>query len=115
MSLPMHSLDDMRPPTSDAREQLTRALKTKSRARWVANLAKTQVLKRLQSITLGQLTVIDGRERHVFGHTRDNTLQATIVVHDPRFYGEIAFGGSIGAGEAYMLGYWQADTLTDVV
>jgi cyclopropane-fatty-acyl-phospholipid synthase len=36
-------------------------------------------------------------------------------VHDPRFYGEIAFGGSIGAGEAYMLGYWTADNLTNVI
>jgi cyclopropane-fatty-acyl-phospholipid synthase len=33
-------------------------------------------------------------------------------VNDPRFYSEIAFGGSIGAGEAYMLGYWSTDNLT---
>ena len=36
-------------------------------------------------------------------------------VHDPRFYAEIAFGGSIGAGEAYMQGYWSADDLTALV
>ena len=29
-----------------------------------------------------------------------------------RFYAEIAFGGSIGAGEAYMHGHWQVDDLT---
>jgi cyclopropane-fatty-acyl-phospholipid synthase len=33
-------------------------------------------------------------------------------VHDPRFWAEVAWGGSVGAGEAYMLGYWSADDLT---
>ena len=42
-------------------------------------------------------------------------MTATTTVIDPRFYGEIAFGGSIGAGEAYMLGYWVTDNLTDVI
>jgi len=38
-----------------------------------------------------------------------------VHVHDPRFYSEIAFGGSIGAGEAYMQGYWSVDDLTALV
>ncbi len=36
-------------------------------------------------------------------------------VHDPRFYSDIAFGGSIGAGEAYMQGYWSVNDLTALV
>lgn len=100
------------PVTTDT---LTKPLKPKSRAKWVAKLAKSQVLKRLAGLRKGQLILIDGSERHVFGRLDSGNLQATITVHDPRFYGEIAFGGSIGAGEAYMLGYWQADTLTNVV
>jgi len=100
------------PVTTDT---LTKPLKPKSRAKWVAKLAKSQVLKRLTELRKGQLILIDGSERHVFGRLDSGNLQATITVHDPRFYGEIAFGGSIGAGEAYMLGYWQADTLTNVV
>lgn len=94
---------------------LTKPLKSKSRAKWVAHMAKSQVLKRLARLEVGQLTIIDGQERHVFGQASPEAIQATITVHDPRFYGEIAFGGSIGAGEAYMLGYWQADSLTNVV
>ena len=39
-------------------------------------------------------------------------LQAHVRVHDARFYAEAAWGGSVGAGEAYMLGYWSADDLT---
>ncbi len=100
-------------------DTLTKPLKSKSRAKWVAKLAKKQVLKRLAGLKVGQLTIIDGNESHVFGNLSNQldikAIQATITVHDPRFYGEIAFGGSIGAGEAYMLGYWQADSLTNVV
>src|SRR5688572_23404629 len=42
-------------------------------------------------------------------------LTVTLRVHDPRFYSEIAFGGSIGAGEAYMQGYWSVDDLTGLM
>lgn len=102
-------------PTPLVIDPLTKPLKSKSRARWVARLAKSQVLKQLQNLHVGQLTVIDGTERYVFGQAVTQTPVATITVMDPRFYGEIAFGGSIGAGEAYMMGYWQADSLTNVV
>lgn len=96
-------------------DTLTAPLKSKSRARWVATLAKSQVLKRLASLKVGQLTVIDGIENYVFGQASTQAPVATITILDSRFYGEIAFGGSIGAGEAYMLGYWQADSLTNVI
>ncbi len=106
-------------PTADtsqpAQEQLTKVLKAKSRAKWVASMAKSQLLKRLRGLKIGQLIVVDGTERHAFGNRQKSSLTATITVLDSRFYGEIAFGGSIGAGEAYMLGYWQADSLTSVI
>jgi cyclopropane-fatty-acyl-phospholipid synthase len=38
-------------------------------------------------------------------------LRAEIQVHDPRFWAEVAYGGSVGAGEAYMMGHWSADDL----
>jgi len=98
---------------SSLKETLTTPLKPKSRAKWVAAYAKQQILNRLQGLKMGQLRLLDGEEAHTFGN--DGGLQASITVHDPRFYGEIAFGGSIGAGEAYMLGYWSAENLTDVV
>lgn len=94
-------------------ETLTASLKQKSRSKWVADFAKSQILKRLQLLKKGRLALIDCAEQHIFGNSDE--INATIYVHDARFYGEIAFGGSIGAGEAYMLGYWSADNLTDVV
>jgi cyclopropane-fatty-acyl-phospholipid synthase len=94
-------------------ESLTASLKQKSRSKWVADFAKSQILKRLKLLQKGRLTLVDGAEQHRFGN--GDEISATIYVHDSRFYGEIAFGGSIGAGEAYMLGYWSADNLTDVI
>lgn len=99
--------------TTLQQETLTANLKQKSRSKWVADFAKSQIIKRLQHLHTGHLTLIDGDEKHTFGST--GGIGATITVHDPRFYGEIAFGGSIGAGEAYMLGYWSANNLTDVI
>lgn len=97
-------------------ETLTRSLKKKNRAKWVAGFAKSQILKQLQLLKFGHLRMIDGEEVHFFGQASAETpITATIHVHDSRFYGEIAFGGSIGAGEAYMLGYWSADNLTNVI
>jgi cyclopropane-fatty-acyl-phospholipid synthase len=97
-------------------ETLTTSLKQKNRAKWVAGFAKSQILSHLQRLTSGSLNLKDGDEVHHFGQdAAEAVINATIQVHDARFYGEIAFGGSIGAGEAYMLGYWSTDNLTDVI
>jgi cyclopropane-fatty-acyl-phospholipid synthase len=105
-----------------SQEILTRALKPKQRMTlakkvWLQQYARSQVLARLTRLQTGQLTIIENGQHHLFGSllNSDKNLQATITVKDAHFYGEIAFGGSIGAGEAYMLGYWSADNLTNVI
>jgi len=103
----------MMTPTA-AQEQLTRNLRKKNRAKWVEDLAKHKILERLNHLHTGQLTLIDGDDKHIFGQS-SSELNAVIHIHDSRFYGEIAFGGSIGAGEAYMLGYWTTDHLTALI
>ena len=42
-------------------------------------------------------------------------LSVTVVVHHPRFYFMVAFYGTIGAGEAYMSGYWNTDDLVTLI
>jgi cyclopropane-fatty-acyl-phospholipid synthase len=80
------------------------------------DLAKRLLLSRLSHIARGQLDLVDGAEVHRFGRrTQRCPLSATIHVRDPRFYRDIVFGGSIGAGEAYMSGWWFANDLTAVV
>lgn len=83
--------------------------------RWLDRLARKAVLARLRGLQRGRLTLREGTDRFVFGNLLDEPLQATITVHDPACYPDIAFGGSIGAGEAYMHGLWSCDNLTNVV
>lgn len=79
-------------------------------------LARRTVLKRMATLQVGSLKIIENGSRQAFGNpasTRE--LSATIRIHDPAFWGEVAYGGSVGAGEAFMLGYWSCDDLTRVV
>ncbi len=79
-------------------------------------LARHSVLRRLRAISYGSLLMVDGTLCERFGEPEHEAqLCATIRVHDARFYSEVAFGGTIGAGEAFMLGYWSCDDLTKVV
>ena len=80
------------------------------------SLAKRAVFKRLAQLHTGELTLIDGDEIHRFGRmTDDFAIGVSVRIHDQRFYSDMAFGGSIGAGEAYMQGHWSTEQLTDLV
>ena len=67
-----------------------------------------RILGRLQR---GAITLVDGGRCVRYGPAGAD-LHATVRVHDARFYREIALDGSIGAGEAYMQGWWSTDDLT---
>ncbi len=77
------------------------------------SVAKRAVHRRLAGLAHGAIAVRDGSSIQHYGKpTASCPLSVTLRVHDPRFYSEVAFGGSIGAGEAYMQGYWSVDNLT---
>jgi cyclopropane-fatty-acyl-phospholipid synthase len=76
-------------------------------------LARSLVARQLSKLHEGHLTVIDGDSRVEYGS--GSWPAATITVHEPAFYSDIAFGGSIGAGEAYMAGAWTCDDLVALV
>jgi cyclopropane-fatty-acyl-phospholipid synthase len=74
-------------------------------------LARRAVIGRLRTLGEGVLRVREAGETHLFG-THGGGLDATLEVLDPACYAEIAFGGSVGAGESYMLGHWRSPDLT---
>ena len=70
--------------------------------------ARRVVLAKLEALRGGCLVISDGAERHRFGKPCAAFPEPIVIhVHDSRLYGDLAFGGSIGAGEAYMRGYWS--------
>jgi len=82
---------------------------------WNHSLAKRLIIKTLGHLEEGCLRLHEGDERYEFGQPASETeLVADIHVHDPMAYAEVAFGGSIGSGEAYMSGYWSTPNLTQV-
>ena len=89
---------------------------TTPKPHFLDRLASQAVHQRLAGLAHGEVTLVDGASHRRYGQ-RDALcpLSVTLHVHDPRFYSDITFGGSIGAGEAYMQGYWSVDDLTALV
>jgi len=81
-----------------------------------ASLSRWLVRNRLSGLRRDRLVIVEGDDRWEFGDSTGNAkLVARIIVQDPRCYGDVVFGGTIGAGEAYMKGYWTTDDLTAVM
>jgi cyclopropane-fatty-acyl-phospholipid synthase len=84
--------------------------------RFLDGIARAALFKRLQDLHDGQIVIVEGRESFHFGRpTVHCPISVMLHVLDPRFYSDVAFGGSIGAGEAYMAGYWYCNELTALV
>ncbi|MBB1352968.1 cyclopropane-fatty-acyl-phospholipid synthase family protein [Pseudoalteromonas sp. SR45-5] len=81
---------------------------------WLTNIYKKLVTKAFSSIETGQVVLIEGNERTVFGDP-SSVLKATIIVNDKAMYKAFALSGSVGAGEAYILGHWSCDNLTSFI
>jgi len=80
------------------------------------NLAQSLLEKRLCKLPRGMLVIEGLSETKSFGSKNALTdISARIVIHDSSAYRDIAFGGSIGAAEAYMLGKWSSPDLVDLV
>ncbi|KAF0844049.1 cyclopropane-fatty-acyl-phospholipid synthase [Methylovorus glucosotrophus] len=84
------------------------------KAGWLQSLARKLVLQRLARLSRGELIVSEQQETLHFGQPGSG-LRVHLTVLDARFYADIAFAGSIGAGEAYIQGYWQCDDLTGLI
>lgn len=79
-----------------------------------SSLLRRAVMRQLQSLKHGQLVVYEGGERLLFG-TAGQALLGEIHIHDKAMWGLVASNGSIGAGEAFIHGYWTTPDLTAVV
>ena len=78
-------------------------------------LARRIVLRQLEQLETGTVRLTDASDEYLYGNGGDSGLSAHIRVQDPRFYSEIAFGGEIGGGEAFMHAFWTCDDLVALV
>jgi len=87
----------------------------KVKPRLLNQLAKRIVLSKLEYMDRGLLQIVDGGQIFEFGDLNLSDLKATITVRDSSFYSSLAFGGSVGVGEAYVRGDWDCSDLTTLV
>jgi cyclopropane-fatty-acyl-phospholipid synthase len=84
-----------------------------ARRNLLGDAARRIVFSRLERLSHGALVLHEGSNAWRFGSETAPALD--VRVHDPAFYADLALGGSVGAGEAYMLGHWSAADLTGVM
>ena len=73
---------------------------------------QTLLFRRLALLGEGRLTIADGGNQWQFG--QGGGPVAYVRVLDRRFYREATINGSLGAGEAYLRGWWTTDDLTSL-
>ncbi len=102
----------MRPVSIDSPEFMRRTAKPAG----LDKLARRLVHSRLRKIQNGQIVITENGQHTIHGQLTDGVpLTAHLTVENPRFYRDVAFGGSIGAGEAYIQGYWTCSDLSNLL
>lgn len=77
------------------------------------DLSRRLVIALLRHLRGGALTVVEGDRTLRFGEA-DAELQATVTLHDPRVWRAL-LRSSVGLGESYADGRWDADDLTALI
>ncbi|KKX69698.1 SAM-dependent methyltransferase [Pseudomonas putida] len=76
-------------------------------------LARSAVLTQLRNLRQGRLRLICQGQEWLFGDV-GTALHAEVEIFDEAAWGMVATNGSIGAGEAYIHGYWRTPDLAAV-
>ncbi|NHO64494.1 class I SAM-dependent methyltransferase [Aestuariicella hydrocarbonica] len=98
----------------------SRHMEATDRVSWLDRLSRKIMLNILSGLQVGHLTLEDADGVYRFGEERQESqsqvqLQAHVRVHSFSAYRQLLFGGSIGAGEAYMMAEWSTPCLVSVV
>ncbi|MCA9002902.1 MAG: class I SAM-dependent methyltransferase, partial [Planctomycetes bacterium] len=99
--------------TAQAHHSLRR--KANSLPTWRARLARKLVLRGLSGIRNGSLVVREADRQWICGTEDRDQLTAEVRILDPRFWDAVLRGGSLGAGEAYVAGWWDSPDLAMVI
>lgn len=82
----------------------------------ITALARKVLFGRLAKIAEGRLRIVDGDEEVTFGAPSHGfPVDTTVTVIDPKVYVAALRSGTLGLGEAYTDGAWQADDLPSVI
>lgn len=83
---------------------------------WLQRTGRNALLGQLKHLKHGEIAVVENGQVHRFGqHTPECSMSATVDVVHPQFWADAAFGGTTGAGEAYIQGHWRSDDLVSLI
>lgn len=103
-------------PTESISRQALFSEPPSAKEAWIGGWARKVLHGQLGDLQGGQLVL---RERHrltTFGQLlQPFDVNAEIHVRDGRFFSSILLGGSLGAAEAYLEGWWDSPHLTRVI
>ena len=85
------------------------------RESWLVRRARSLVAARLLQLKEGRLSIREGGIVRHFGEAAAFPVEGTVTVHDSAFWERMAWGGSIGAAEAFCDGLWSTPDLTAVI
>ncbi len=79
-------------------------------------LARRIVLAKLENIEQGRIVVTENGKTIAYGEPAASaSMSVDVSVNSPAFYSDIAFGGSIGAGESFIHGHWTCNEVESLV
>jgi cyclopropane-fatty-acyl-phospholipid synthase len=82
----------------------------------LATLGRKLLLGQLKGLQFGEIRILESGVEHRFGkRTPECNLSTVVYVDHLQFFADAAFGGSVGAGEAYIRGLWRCDDLTSLI
>jgi cyclopropane-fatty-acyl-phospholipid synthase len=87
------------------------------RPAFLDDVARSSLFRVLGNLEGGTLTITEPGGVTRFGKNidDDSAIHAHIFVKNPLFYRKVVFGGSIGAGESYVMDLWNSPNLTNVI
>lgn len=76
---------------------------------WLTSLARQAFMRALSQVQTGRLLLVDPLGSEVFGRDGDRAApDAEVHVSDPSLYLDVATGGALGAGDAFIKGKWTS-------
>ena len=83
----------------------------------LAALGRRLLLGQFAALRDGELNIVewDGSHHRFGSRTPRLDISVTLHIDHPQLYADAAFGGTVGAGEAYIRGLWRCDDLTGLV
>lgn len=90
--------------------------KTTPLPRPVHSWCKKVLFNLFSDLQFGSLSINNCGKLYEFGSPKGQYgIAASATIHNPEFYLDVLFKGSLGAAESYMKGHWSTDNLTEVI